>query len=287
MALAVTPTIEKCARCAVLCLAALLCFAGRPVEAAPTRPPPDRIVSLNLCADQLLLALADRRQIAALTSMAKDPAMSAEAAKASGIAVSRGAAEDVLALEPDLVVVPPGWRNDRMAALKRQNYRTLVLSSAESYPQILAQIRLVAEAIGHPARGEALIRDMNAGLARIPRPRRHPVAAYYQRRGYLTGTGTLVDDLMRRVGLRNLAGVLGKSALARVTLEEMVAATPDYLIVETATDRVIDQGTELLHHPALAAIPRLRLPEAWTVCGGPFYVSAARSLAAQLRARPK
>lgn len=123
---------------------------------------------------------------------------------------------------------------------------------------------------------------MDAALAALPRPRPRGVAAYYQRRGYMTGTRTLIDELMGRVGLVNLAGRLGTPALARVSIEEIVAARPDYLIVESSTDRISDQGTEMLHHPALAAIPRLRLPQAWTVCGGPAYVAAARSLADQM-----
>jgi iron complex transport system substrate-binding protein len=48
---------------------------------------------------------------------------------------------------------------------------------------------------------------------------------------------------------------------------------------------VIDQGTEMLHHPLLRTIPRIDIPQAWTVCGGPAYVLAARSLARQLVAK--
>ena len=57
-----------------------------------------------------------------------------------------------------------------------------------------------------------------------------------------------------------------------------------FIIVESATDHVTDQGTEMLHHPALRDIPRIRLPQAWTVCGGPAYVRAARSLVGQIEA---
>jgi iron complex transport system substrate-binding protein len=42
----------------------------------------------------------------------------------------------------------------------------------------------------------------------------------------------------------------------------------------------------MLQHPALRHIPRIVLPQAWTVCGGPAYVDAARSLNAQLAALP-
>jgi iron complex transport system substrate-binding protein len=255
--------------------------------AAPATGAPNRIVSLNLCADQYLIALANPRQIAALTRFSPDPQMSAAARRAAQLPQSRGSAEDLLALRPDLVLTAPGPQRETARAIAARGVATLNVDFADSYADIVAQTRQVAAAVGHPARGEALVRRMDAALANIPA---HAgggrVAAYYQRRGYLTGTGTLVDELLRRVGLVNLAAKLGKPALARVSLEEMALAQPDFLIVETATNRIVDQGTEMLHHPLLARIPRLRVPEAWTVCGGPAYVLAAASLARQLRRYP-
>ena len=62
----------------------------------------------------------------------------------------------------------------------------------------------------------------------------------------------------------------------------MIAARPDWLIVEAGSEKVVEQGTEMLHPPILRAIPRIRVPQAWTVCGGPAYVEAARSITAQL-----
>jgi iron complex transport system substrate-binding protein len=64
----------------------------------------------------------------------------------------------------------------------------------------------------------------------------------------------------------------------------MVAAQPDFLIVESATDTITDQGSEMLHHPALKNIPRISIPQAWTVCGSPEYTVAARSIVAQIAA---
>ena len=261
----------------------MIAAAGAPAAAAPPRPP-RRIVSLNLCADQYLLALADPGQIVALTRFARDPNMSAAAKAARTMPVSRGSAEDVLMLRPDLVIASPFRRQTVAAVLAGRNVATLDLPPADSYAAIVTQVRQVAAAIGHPDRGETLIRRMDTALARLPRaPGGGRTAAYYQRRGFLTGTGTLVDELMQRLGLANLATRLGKPALAQLSLEQMALARPDYLIVESATDRVTDQGTEMLHHPILDGIPRLRIPEAWTVCGGPAYVLAAQSLAAQLR----
>ena len=263
----------------------LLASLALPLLAGAATPSaPRRIVSLNVCADQYLLALADPSQIAALSINARDPELSAAAHTARACRRLRRGPEEVLAIRPDLLVGYP-IGNGALAAAPPGRWHTLGVADATSYAAILDQIRAVARAIGHADRGEALIGDMNRALAALPRARRGGVAAYYQRRGYLTGTGTLVDDLMRRVGLTNLAGKLGKPALAQLSLEEMVAARPDWLIVERATGRVQDQGTEMLHHPALRTIPRISLPQAWTVCGGPAYVLAARAMTARLNAR--
>lgn len=246
--------------------------------AAPV--PPKRIVSLNTCADQYVLALADPGQIAALSPYGHDPELSAAVGKARRFRTLRRPAEEVLAIRPDLLVGFPA--GESVVGAPPGQWRTLGLASADSYPMILQQIRQVAAAVGHPERGEAMIQTMNRDLAALPRPRRGGVAAYYQRRGYMTGTGTLVDDLMKRAGLVNLAARLGRPALSQVPLEEMIAARPDWLIVESGSEAVVDQGTEMLHHPILRAIPRIRVPQAWTVCGGPAYVEAARSIVAQL-----
>lgn len=246
---------------------------------------PRRIVSLNLCADQYLLALADPGQIAGLTRNATDPAMSAGAAKVGGLHIMGQSAEEILAINPDLIIGAPVRRSGIMAGLDGRNYHMVDLKPADSYEDIVVQTRAMAAAIGQGRRGEALIAWMNRELAALPRLSGRPVAAYYQRRGYMTGTGTLVDDLMKRVGLTNLAGKLGKPSLSQVSLEEMIVADPDYLIVESATDRITDQGSEMLHHPVLRHIPRLSIPQAWTVCGSPAYVSAARSLSRQIARR--
>lgn len=274
-------------RRSLLALAALvggagLLWASSPASPAKASTIPRRIVSINLCADQLVLALADRGQIAGLTKNATDIAMSGEAAKARGIPLLSNSAEQILAIEPDLIVGMPASRSAALAALPKQNYPLLDLSTANTLDEIYASIRETAAAVGHPDRGTALITRMQGELAGLPKPGKSRVAAYYQRRGYMTGTGTLIDELMTRVGLVNLAKKLGKPPLSQLSLEEMVTAQPDFLIVESATDVVTDQGSEMLHHPAIKDIPRISIPQAWTVCGSPAYTQAARSMTAQI-----
>ncbi|QCB54173.1 ABC transporter substrate-binding protein [Sphingopyxis sp. PAMC25046] len=270
------------AAAAVLVGGAGLLWATSPAPRVKAPAVPQRIVSINLCADQLVLALADRGQIAGLTKNATDVEMSGEAVKAAGLPLLSNSAEQILAIEPDLIVGMPASRSAALRALPQQDYPLLDLDTANTLEEIYTSIRQTAVAVGHPERGSALIARMQGELAGLPKPGKGRVAAYYQRRGYMTGTGTLIDELMGRVGLVNLAGKLGKPPLSQLSLEEMVAAEPDFLIVESATDVVTDQGSEMLHHPAIKDIPRISIPQAWTVCGSPAYTQAARSMTAQI-----
>ncbi|HWI86003.1 MAG TPA: ABC transporter substrate-binding protein [Sphingomonas sp.] len=246
-----------------------------PVAAAP----PQRIVSLNLCADQYLVALADPGQIAGLTRLSHMANMSPVAARAARYPAIRSSAESLLVREPDLLLT--GWPGQADAAVRAGlSARILVVPPANNYAEIVAQVRLVADAVGHRARGEALIRRMDATLAAIPRNGHGLVATDYQRRGYLSGSGTLMDEIMRRVGLVNLATKLGRPALSNLSLEELVIAHPDFLITGGGPAR--DLGSAMRDHPAIAGIPRLRLPGALVDCGGPSFPVAVRLLSDQL-----
>ncbi len=250
-------------------------------------PLPAHIVSLNLCADQYLLALADRGQVGAVTVYAADPAMSAAAGAARGLRTTRGSAEELLVLAPDLLLVAPYQVAAQHALLP--GTRIVAVPEANDAAQIAANLATVAAAVGHPDRARLLIATLRATLPPVT-PGRGPVVAQYQRGGYLTGTGTLVDDLMRRAGVRNLAAVLHRPPLSRLGLEQIIAARPDYLLIERRTGGAAgDRGAALLDHPALArafpAAKRLYLDGALTLCGGPGYGQAVAALRAQVGAQ--
>jgi iron complex transport system substrate-binding protein len=250
----------------------------------PAAARPERIVSFNACADGYLLALADRSQIAALTQFARDPAYSVNVAQARTYPYTKGQAEAVLALRPDLVIASPYRRAESLALLKGRA-RIVDLPPANSFDEIVQQTRMVAAAIGQSARGEALIKAMRARVDAAGRRPLGGVAAYYERGGILIGTGSLMDDLMTRAGLINLARKLHKGALGRLSLEGIVYARPDYLILGNEAGRGQDEGGQMLDHPALTrAVPlsrRLHIPSALTACGGPAYPDALERLQAE------
>lgn len=271
-----------CLRSAALALVATVVTAGCVGASAGERP--NRIVSLNACADQYLIALADKDQVAALTQFARDPSLSYYADAARVYPFSQGQAEAVFALQPDLVIVNPYRRADDLALLKGR-VPILTLKPATSFDDVVAETHVVAAAIGQQSRGDALIHDMQARVAADGRRQINGVAAHYQRGGYLTGPGTLMDDLMSRAGLANLARRLNGGKIGRLSLEEIVYNRPDFLILTDDGAAGQDEGNLALAHPALArAVPpsrQLHIPEALAICGGPSYPAALERLQAE------
>ena len=249
---------------------------------------PKRIVSLSPCADQYLLMLADPAQIVALNRFAHDPSMSWAVKQARRFPGIRGSAEEMLTLKPDLVFSSGFGTPAALAVLRSRKVRIIDLPWDDRFESIERTTRLVAAAVGHPARGEALVASMRARLKALGKPPgRGRVAAYYQRRGYLTGQGSLIDEMMRRAGLVNLARRFDRPMLpTRLSLEQMAIAHPDFLLLENG-DTVRDKGTEMLQHPLLKRVVpakrRIIIPEALTTCGGPSYPDAVATLVNGIR----
>lgn len=238
---------------------------------------PSRVVSLNLCADQFVLALADRARVAALSPLAADPSLSAAAQAARGLPTARPVLEEILPLRPDLAIAG-AWGGARVvAALEARGVRIVRLGLAANFDDIVAQVRAVAEAVGEIARGEALVAAMEARVATVRASARNRRVLIWEARGFTAGEATLADWVLRAAGWRNAATFAGYGT---VSLERVLATRPDLLVVlAAATSPSLSEA--LLDHPALARLPRLALPAAWLACGGPETLRAVEVLATQ------
>ncbi len=257
-------------------------------QEAATGPEPRRIVSINACADQLLLTLADPDQIASLSNYATDRTLSYYADVARGFPHNANSAESVIAYEPDLILAGRNTRGATRALLKQLGYRVLEIETVRSLDAAMAQVREIATLLGHPERGELLAQLIDVSRAQARRQQQPgPTAAVLQRRGYVTGGDTVVADLIATVGLVDHGGALGGNRGGYISLEELVMTPPDLLILDGAEQRAEDQGTALLQHPALQALfpasRRIELPARLTVCGGPSLPEAIRYFSGEVR----
>jgi iron complex transport system substrate-binding protein len=247
-----------------------------------------RIVSLNMCTDQLLLDLAAPSQIAGLSPFAADPARSWAARQARALPILSGTAEEVMVLQPDLVVSGTFTKRATREFIRARGVVLEEFVPVRSIEETKRQITRFGEITG--AREAAARRngEIDAALAelRAAAARRPLRVLPLARRAWVAGSQSLMADLMTQAGLTNAAGELGLRAGGRVSLEQIVSLKPDAILISRDDALAEDQGRALLLHPAIQALfppaRRIVLPEMLTICGGPMLVEAMRRLAAQL-----
>jgi len=258
------------------------------VAAAGTTPAsakPVRIVSMNLCTDQLVMLLADRERIVSVSYLAADPRASALAESATDIRVNHGLAEEILPMMPDLVFAGAFTTRPTVFLLRRLGYPVVELPVAEDLDDVRTNIRTVANAIGEVERGEALIAAFDDKL-----PPRHaaqtgsrPLAVLYWANGYTSGKGTLANAAVEAAGFRTLGRELGLTGTSQLSLETLLASDPDVLIVGRERDGPA-LANETFRHPALrrafASRPKVSVPDYFWVCGTPFVAEAITRLSA-------
>ena len=266
---------------------AALCLAG--CSAAPAVPHPNRaparVMSMNGCTDQLVLALLPRERIASVTTLARDPEYSLLAARAQTIPANRGLAEDVAGVRPDLVVASSFTPPAQLAMLRHLGFPLLVVDDPGSPDAIRRAVRAVATAVGEEARGEALVAGMDRDLAELARAPGPPLAvAAWGEEGLGAPTGSLADTLLTAAGARNVGAARGGRA---DSIEALLALSPSLLVREEPHFRHPGRHDDLAFHPVIARRWQARtlvLPQAAVICGTPFIGRVALAIRAQLRA---
>lgn len=252
---------------------------------AVARPVPRRIVSINPCLDAILVHVADRARIAAISHYSHETSSSSIGALGQTFPFTYGSAEEVLALQPDLVVMPRHYAPATRAALARLGIRTELFGLPMSVAESLAQVTQMAEAVGRPDRGRALVSRIEAALAAGAAPPGTPrlSAITYQSGGFATASGTLMDEMMRRAGFDNAAARYGLRRTGNIPLEMLIADPPDVLLAGQLKAGAPTWADRVLTHPALAHVThrmhRATFPQRLTFCGGPVLIDTAQMLA--------
>ena len=237
-------------------------------------------MSLNICTDQMLLALAPERRIASVTFMAREPQPLKLWPQAKRIPINYGSAEDVLVAHPDLVLTGPFLPPLTRELLARSGAKIVEVPLAENFDQIRDATRRVAKALGEEARGEVLIAQMDADLreAVAHRPAKPVRIAEWGNGGHVPGGGGLFGALLRTAGAQSIAAAGGY-----YDVEALVAGRPQVLIYSDTYRGLPSLRADQDTHPALTG----RLPHIYYSsfygCGVPQLAAAALQLQRDLQ----
>ncbi|MDD5226651.1 MAG: ABC transporter substrate-binding protein [Candidatus Omnitrophica bacterium] len=246
-------------------------------------PSPQRIVSTNLCTDELLLQLVEPERVAAVTKFSADPEVSTVASQVKDIRKIQGGIEDVQACGPDLLLGGKYSHKETRRFFKRSGIPVLTFGVPKNFEDIYADIRKLSAEVGETDRGDRIIRSMQADLAALkPAPGIKKKAFFFQSGGLVPGSGTFENAIMEASGLENIAAIAGIRDYGSLSLEKMIEMKPDVLIFSSDQKEKPTVRGEVLNHPAIRkALPDVKtviLPSAVLNCGSPASVEAVRIL---------
>ncbi|WP_371037126.1 ABC transporter substrate-binding protein [Rhodosalinus sp. FB01] len=274
--------------------AALGLWLGLSVAAAgpggADEAPPARVVSINLCTDQLAMMLAAPGQLHSVTNLATDPRVSAMAEEAAAFPSNRGAAEDIYLMRPDLVLAGRYTAQPTVAMLRRLGIPVVVFDPALSLDDVRTRMVEMGAALGQEeaaARAVAIFDARRAALRESVS--RRPSAALYYANGYTAGDRSLAGEILAAAGFENVAEAAGLSAGGRMPLEVLALAAPEAVVTARPYPGA-SRAEDILDHPGVRALREGRAAGAFAdrdwICGTPHVLAAIESLAELRRTLP-
>lgn len=145
--------------------------------------------------------------------------------------------EEILALDPQVVLMSDMSQTEEQAKLLEQNGVQVVISDANDIAGVYTAIRMIGALMAKDDAAEALIGDMQATFDEIAAKSEKSGKTIYfevsplQWGLWTAGSGTFMDEIAQMLGLKNaFADVEG---WAEISEEQVLERNPDYIVTIT------------------------------------------------------
>ncbi len=245
---------------------------------------PARVVSMNLCTDQLAMMLAGPGQLLSVSHVARDPRASAMTEEAEAYPANHGLAEEIYLMQPDLVIASSYSARATLAMLRRLDIPVAVFEPTNSLKDVKARISQMGEVLDRQAAARAMLEEFDARLSQLTADvQENPRAVLYYANGYTAGDNTLAGQILLTAGFANAASEAGYAAGSRMPLE-LLAMTDPEIVITAQPYPGASRSEAILVHPVVQALRENRSSAAITdhdwVCGTPYVLRAIEKLSA-------
>ena len=239
-----------------------------------------RVVSLDSCSDQLVLALAEDRQIIALSQDSKG-AFSYYNDRAGKFPQHFGTAEEILLLGPDLVLSTGAGDPGLVTMLENLGVKVISTGLPATIEDALDDLDEIGAALGLPEKAASLKQKTEAELQALrAKPAFGWSALYVSPSGVTTGSGTFLHQTIELAGLKNLMAEEGGQGWSSFKVEAFIKIKPDILITSFFNARIGNaESWRFAAHPAMqAAMADVRvvdIPSRYLSCPAWYAVEGA------------
>ena len=270
---------------AIIVASAILsgCMMKAQADAAPAL---SGVVSLDLCADQMLLKLVEPSRIKAVSNEA-DLDDNFATLRAKNLPRIRPTIEEIAALRPAVIVKSYGGGPLLDNQLARLGIKVVQLDYAARLSDVPATIQSAAQKLDAVDKGQATVSVFKAQLAqaRAEQKQARPTLLYVTPGGVTTGPGSLIHDAIEAGGYRNYNA---KPGWYNLPLERLAQERPDAALAAFFDKSAHDQDawSSARHHvarKALADVPTVSETGAKVSCGNWLIGDVVQDLATQRR----
>lgn len=200
--------------------------------------PPQKIASLSLGTDEVLLPLVGVERFVIVTQFALDPAISNVAQLAVQVPNAIAAASDTeltIGAEPDIVFVASFTDAAVIQQLRDAGLTVFATGYPVGFEPVKENIRLLAQVVGAEEAAEALIAEMDAEVSAVTNAvgaPELPVRALYLTPGnYTSGANSTISEIITAAGGIDVAAEASVDQFAPVTDEFIIEQNPDVILL--------------------------------------------------------
>ncbi|MCG8494187.1 MAG: ABC transporter substrate-binding protein [Sneathiellales bacterium] len=265
----------------ILCFAMLMFLTPAYADQAPRR-----VVSMNLCTDQLAYMIAAPGQLVSVTYIASDPSASLIHDKLSNLHINHGLAEEILRLDPDLVIAGAYTTRTTVHLLRRLGVQVEEFKPSRNFQDIRNRIVKMGELLHREKVAnnylEAFDKNLEAFLKTPSDNAQKPVLGIYSLNSYVAGKGSLESEMTKAAGFRHMGAEIGLSGSGRLSLESLILTNPDQLMTWRRWAMLPNRSADVLRHPALqrwfSEERRIFMDQRHWICGTPEVINGIKAL---------
>ena len=225
--------------------------------------PPEKIHSLSLGHTEILAALMDFERLSAVYSFFVDEEQSNIAGLSADHNMIGFDPEEVVALEPDVIVASRFTNADTVALLNGAGNLVVRAALENSALGNVPNILLIGYLIGAEAEAVALVEDIEARMEVISdllpggdKPRVLSISKFTS--VFAAGSGSTEGGIIEQAGGINAAADSGIEGHLQVSVESIAAINPDVIIVPQPLEGADLFIEELVSNAALADVPAVK-----------------------------
>lgn len=198
---------------------------------------PQKIVSLTLSTDEMLLSLVDKDRLTALSYLSEDPGLSNVAEEVKDIKKTGLEVETLIAMQPDLVIVADWSDGNAVKQLRDANITVYAMTTPGSISEVKDAVMKVAQLVGEKDKGQEIIQWMDGKLKSVEdkvktlEDNQKLRVLSYNNFFCTHGIGTTFDNITKHAGVINIAAEQGMEMWQEISKEKIVELNPDAIFL--------------------------------------------------------